>query len=752
MIRLFTIQTVSSCAIFLLISTVPVSAQFLPRDSLLRELSVRRANSATHDTNYVKLLFLVARGYRPNTAQMRPYIEEARPIVQSLQNSRITALLYQNIGNILRLERKFDKARDTLQFALDAFTAIGDSTQVAATIGILAVMYQQRDMFSTALQLYLRTLEIAQQYHDLPNIFLSNANLSNIYSTLKQPEKALFFARQAGAMVLQTGNNAFFAEWCRSMTTVYRQLRQYDSALVYARQGVATAWKIHDSLLVVNVLSQQIAVLTEQGNHTEALRHLDSLLRVESSTMEGGTVRPSVCLLAARTLFAAASDSVSETAPRARSVKMHAALDFAERGLHHAQVSKKEAVELYTILGKIYGKLGRMKEGYEAQQKEIELRDSVFGASLYGGIADVQEQYGLRQKDMELTMLREQERYSLQFRLLLGALALCGFALAGFALNRYRLKNQAETRLRQINEEILQQQVLLEEQAQRIQEMNTELQENNMQLQDTNVELDAANTELYSYIEELNRMNAELDARNEILSELNREKNEFLGIVAHDLKNPLAAIRLTSEMLQKFSAKMTEAEKQGRLQNISMVVDRMMSIITNLLSDNALETGVLAVSLTSVNVSYCIETLRNDYLDRAAGKSIVLLSVLPEVPVFVQADAAMLYTVLENLLSNALKFSPPSTTVRLRVQTGELQCRIAVQDEGPGLSDEDKAKLFGRFVRLTARPTAGEHSTGLGLSIVKKMVEAMNGKVWCESELGRGAAFIVELAQTVSLP
>jgi signal transduction histidine kinase len=71
--------------------------------------------------------------------------------------------------------------------------------------------------------------------------------------------------------------------------------------------------------------------------------------------------------------------------------------------------------------------------------------------------------------------------------------------------------------------------------------------------------------------------------------------------------------------------------------------------------------------------------------------------------------------------------------------------RIEVADEGPGISEEDKKKLFGKFARLSARPTGGEHSTGLGLSIVKKMVEAMNGRVWCESELGKGSTFIVEL-------
>jgi signal transduction histidine kinase len=120
---------------------------------------------------------------------------------------------------------------------------------------------------------------------------------------------------------------------------------------------------------------------------------------------------------------------------------------------------------------------------------------------------------------------------------------------------------------------------------------------------------------------------------------------------------------------------------------------------------------------------------------------------------------------VENLLSNAVKYSPPHTSIWLSVESlstpnGQQNettqndaeqgdwvkgLRISVRDEGPGFQDAEKHKLFGKFARLSAQPTGGEDSTGLGLSIVKKMVEAMNGKVWCESEAGKGATFIVEL-------
>jgi signal transduction histidine kinase len=119
----------------------------------------------------------------------------------------------------------------------------------------------------------------------------------------------------------------------------------------------------------------------------------------------------------------------------------------------------------------------------------------------------------------------------------------------------------------------------------------------------------------------------------------------------------------------------------------------------------------------------------------------------------------LLPQVLDNLISNALKYSPHGKNVFVRITKTEVQTvndddesvrvfsyiRFAVQDEGPGLSALDKEKLFQKFTRLSARPTGGEYTTGLGLSIVKKMVEAMHGRVWCESEFGKGATFIVEL-------
>jgi signal transduction histidine kinase len=147
-----------------------------------------------------------------------------------------------------------------------------------------------------------------------------------------------------------------------------------------------------------------------------------------------------------------------------------------------------------------------------------------------------------------------------------------------------------------------------------------------------------------------------------------------------------------------------------------------------------------AFEITSV-----VADVVNDYRNRAEEKGIRLHFDVPFQSMQAFGDALAMTQVLDNIISNAVKYSPSGRNVWIRLLERQTAMRVEVQDEGPGLSEEDKKRLFGKFVRLSAQPTGNEHSTGLGLSIVKRMVEAMNGEVWCESELGVGATFIVEI-------
>ena len=172
---------------------------------------------------------------------------------------------------------------------------------------------------------------------------------------------------------------------------------------------------------------------------------------------------------------------------------------------------------------------------------------------------------------------------------------------------------------------------------------------------------------------------------------------------------------------------------------------RMSEMVQNLLDANAIESGEMKLNLAPTDLGQILANLIEAHRARAAVKGQTILVEGDPAPITSQVDRDVMVQVMENLASNAVKYSPPGKKIFLRLKKLAQGVRFEVQDEGPGLSGEDQKKLFGKFARLSAKPTGGEHATGLGLSIVKRMVEAMGGQVWCESVLGQGATFVVQL-------
>jgi two-component system, sensor histidine kinase and response regulator len=251
------------------------------------------------------------------------------------------------------------------------------------------------------------------------------------------------------------------------------------------------------------------------------------------------------------------------------------------------------------------------------------------------------------------------------------------------------------------------------------------------------------------------RNNAALQSANERLQSLDQEKNELLGIVVHDLKNPLANIIFAADILEQMDESFTPEQRLQRVSQIRTVALYMSEITSNLLDINVIESGKLALYPELHDITKSVEHFIPTYRERANAKNITLNLALPSEPLMVFADSLRTREIIENLLSNAVKYSPEGKQVWLSFEkalsatTGApTGVQVVVRDEGPGLTSEDKERLFGKFARLSAKPTGGEQSTGLGLSIVKKLVEAMNGRVWCESEHGKGATFRVELPHT----
>jgi len=225
----------------------------------------------------------------------------------------------------------------------------------------------------------------------------------------------------------------------------------------------------------------------------------------------------------------------------------------------------------------------------------------------------------------------------------------------------------------------------------------------------------------------------------EELAEINQIKNKFIGIVAHDLRNPVISIRGFSELLLKNAGNFSE-EQNEFLSIIHSTSRNMLAMINDLLDISRIESGRLDIVHQPGSLKDLAKERVRLHAVQADQKHIQMTPQLNEIK-NISFDPHRISQAFDNLISNAVKFSPTGTSITIDLYQTNNHAVFSVHDEGPGIPREEQNMLFSEFHRLSVRPTAGEISTGLGLAITKKIMEAHGGRIEFESKEGEGSTF-----------
>ena len=248
-------------------------------------------------------------------------------------------------------------------------------------------------------------------------------------------------------------------------------------------------------------------------------------------------------------------------------------------------------------------------------------------------------------------------------------------------------------------------------------------------------------TDLLEAKENTERLLEESERTNRLLEDATEQKSHMLSVTSHDLKNPLQSIIGFSEIIEE-EAKEHDIKNMGRL--IYHSSKDMLRHINEILDAAAIESSSLKLNLKKVSIKEIINEVIKNNNSRAIQKGQTLTTNLQE-EIDVKADEHWLKVAIDNVVNNAIKYSQLGKSIHVTSENINGSVYIKVKDEGQGLTEEDKNKMFTRYQRLSAQPTDGESSTGLGLSIVKDVIEFHNGKIWAESEEGKGTEFIIQL-------
>ena len=395
------------------------------------------------------------------------------------------------------------------------------------------------------------------------------------------------------------------------------------------------------------------------------------------------------------------------------------ALQMAEQALAIAEEMdrKPDLRNAYGKLSYIYEAMGNYRDALHYQKAFFNIHDQMLGEQTQGRITELEQAYKAEQKEREIRLLNEQKafersRYIRQRLWLASTFAglVLMIVLATLLSRSNRLRKKAHRILLAKNEE-------LEAQKNEIQSQHDLIQEQHQQISRHNMEL----------------------------KELYKEQQILQTMVAHDLKSPLNKIRGLVSVLQDSGS--LEEKERALLDRINSITEGGTRLIGELTFLSSLENGRFQPQYERFELSRFITDTLNDHRYYAALKGVEVIPQLTEHPVFIHMDKAVLTRILDNLLSNAIKFSHAGDRVWVRTWDGNGRFGMVVVDEGPGITEADQGKLFKRFQKLSNRPTGGESSSGLGLSIVKELVNRLGGEVKVFSRVGNGSSFGVTFPQ-----
>lgn len=604
--------------------------------------------------------------------------------------------------------RNLVKALEYSEQARKAAQQLGDKQGQADALRILGAVYYKQGNYDNAVHNYFDALKIYEEIDAKSNIARTWNELGITYALRSNYRQALESYHKALQIYTLIGNKSGYANTLSNLADLYLEQDSTEQAIRYFKEAISIWQELGDMRAIAPTLNGMGLLYLSEGLFPEALESLHKA--EELLLMKTPPDKPMLGLLYTNIALGYMGQKKYNDAKRYLNQALTIAQDLRSKSL--LQVC-------YFTLTDFYAEQGNYKLALEYSRLDNQLKDTIFNEKSDNRVANAEARYELVQKQRSIEKnerdLQVQEQ-KIQLQNQRFVFLAIGFVLVAAVVillaNGYRNKQKAAA-----------------------------------ELQLKNAELEAANNEI--------------EQKNEHLEELNNEKNEFFGIVAHDLKNPILSIKLLAQLLHDQN-ELPVSERQRFTNTIISSSDQMSRIISNLLNVNAIERGAMTLNYTAFNISVAAYSVFEEYEARASAKNVALhFDSFSDADCFGDQTAVM--QIMENIVSNAIKYSPAGKNVWIRIhgerewtknvaqevhpKTSQQCVRIEVQDEGPGLSDDDKKKLFGKFMRLSAKPTSGEQSTGLGLSIVKKMVLSLGGNVWCESTYGKGATFIVELPQ-----
>ncbi len=640
--------------------------------------------------------------YKSDYSKTVEYSQKSLTIFKNIGNKPGISKCLNVIGVIYYSEGNYTKAFDYYQEAMIINEEIGDKKNLSKNLGNIGLIYMFQGNYPHALDYFQKALKINEELNNNPGVTNYLNNIGIIYYYQKNYPKALEYYNRALKINEEMGDKSGISNCFNNIANIHFNEGNYSQALKYYRETLNYYEEIDDKSSIPSALNNIGFIHQKQGDYLQALEYFQKSLKLREKMGD----KLGIC------------NSYSNIGKVFLKTKNYTkALDYTLKSLKLANELDllKNQASIHGQLSEIYAATKNYQGAYENQVLYKKLNDSIFNETNIKEITSLENKFEF-EKEIQAIELEQQRKDAVQIEearrqktvrnsfiggfLLMALLAL--IVLRGFLQKR----KSNRTLLAQKNE--------IEEKNQQL-----ELQKNKIQ-----------------------------DFANE-LEKANETKDKFFSIIAHDLKSPFSSILGFSELLHENFEEFDVTEQKEFINHIFQSARNTYKLLENLLLWSRSQRGRIDFKPEKENLYLLIvETIK--ILDQtAASKSITLKDDIPE-DIFVYADIDLFSTILRNLVSNAIKFTPKGGEVTITARSAsddenQHYTEISVKDTGVGISQEKQSLLFKISKNITANGTENETGTGLGLILCKEFVEMHNGKIWAESEPGKGSTFCFTL-------
>jgi len=633
------------------------------------------------------------------------YLKKSLKICNETGDKKAASMRLNNIGIIYRKHGNYPKAIEYYQKSMKIREELDDKKGISKCLIDLGLIYKNQGNFPQAMEYYQKSLKINEEIGDKQGISYAFNNIGIIHHIQNNYLLSLEYYQKSMKIKEELGDKKGVSKSFNNIGNIHREQGNYSQALKYYQKSLKLKEEIGDKRGISYSYNNISQILFLQGKYSYAMEYLEKSLEMFNAVDE----KLGICFT---------YENMGAVYLKTKNYKK--ALDYSLKGLKIAKELEllTEQKNIRKQLSEIYSDTKNYKNAYENFVLYKELNDSIFNEENIKKITGMQYQYEY-DKEKQAIELKQQKKDAIQAKEVKLQKAVRNSFIAGFVFMLILVA-------------VVLRSLLQKRKANRILTMHKQ------SIETKNHQLELQKTEIQKVVEKLKITN--------------KTKDKFFSIIAHDLKSPFNTMLGFSKLLVNKFDKYDKEKQKEFLGILNQSIRNTFNLLENLLLWSSSQRGKIEFKPQKENLQLLINEIAVLVGQTAARKSIIIKNKIPE-NIIVNADNDMLTTIMRNLISNAIKFTPKEgeIIVNAALMTDENKKKfteISIKDSGVGIVKEKLARLFILSENISTKGTEGEAGTGLGLTLCEEFVKKHGGKIWVESEVGKGSEFIFTIPIT----